>query len=99
MTRQSLSGRLGAGLDPCAALQVPLDLAPDQEVEVTFLIGQVGDVVEMRRLVRLYRDSEQVERSLAVTRSWWDNYLGTIQVDTPDLSTNFLLNRWLPYQT
>jgi cellobiose phosphorylase len=53
----------------------------------------------MRRIVRHYRDPEQVERSLAVTRSWWENYLSTIQVETPDLSTNFLLNRWLPYQT
>jgi cyclic beta-1,2-glucan synthetase len=32
-------GRVGAGLDPCAALQVPFDLADAQEREVSFRLG------------------------------------------------------------
>jgi cellobiose phosphorylase len=99
MTRQALPGRLGAGLDPCAALQVPLDLGPGQEVEVSFLLGQAANTVEARRIVQLYRDPQRVEGALAQTRSAWDGYLEKIQVDTPDLAVNFLLNRWLLYQT
>ncbi|RZA28509.1 MAG: cyclic beta 1-2 glucan synthetase, partial [Lysobacteraceae bacterium] len=34
LSREKLSGRLGVGLDPCAAIQVPLELAPDQDHEV-----------------------------------------------------------------
>ena len=33
------------------------------------------------------------------TCQWWDKLLGTIEVETPELSTNLLLNRWLLYQT
>ena len=46
-----------------------------------------------------YSAGETVERALAATRKWWDDKLGSIQVRTPYLSTNFLLNRWLLYQS
>ncbi len=32
-------------------------------------------------------------------RRWWDRLLSTIQVETPEAFANFLLNRWLLYQT
>jgi len=42
MTRARLSGRVGAALDPCAAIQVPFDLADGQEREIIFRLG-VGE--------------------------------------------------------
>ena len=32
------------------------------------------------------------------TREFWDSKLSALQVKTPLLSTDFMLNRWLPYQ-
>ena len=99
LSRQSLSGRVGAGVDPCAALQVTVTIESGREAEVTFLLGQASDAAQARMLSRRFRDPGQVERALRTTIGWWDRYLGAIQVETPDLSVNFLLNRWLPYQT
>jgi len=99
MTAQLLSGHVGAGLDPCAALQVLVDLAPGEETEVTFALGQTDTVAQARALIRAFRDPEAVERALGTTRAWWERLLETVQVETPDLAVNFLLNRWLPYQT
>jgi len=93
-----LSGAADAGLDPCAALRRSLNLAPGEEAEVVFLLGQGRDAEEARELVRRYRnaDFEEVLRSV---RSRWEEILGTVQVDVPDESMEPMLNRWLLYQT
>ncbi len=36
MTRSHLSGKTGAALDPCAAIQVPFELDDNQEQEIIF---------------------------------------------------------------
>ena len=39
MSRARLSGKAGASLDPCAAIQVPFELADGQEREIVFRLG------------------------------------------------------------
>ena len=99
MKRLKLSNRTGAGLDPCSAMQVKLELAPGESTDVICLLGQAGSVEEVRRLVGKYREDLGVEEALLRTTRWWDNLLGNIQVETPELSANFLINHWLLYQT
>lgn len=45
MTRTRLSGKVGAALDPCGAIQVNFDLAAGQEREIIFKLG-VGQNLE-----------------------------------------------------
>src|SRR5438552_12741768 len=66
---------------------------------MTFLLGQADDEEKARGLVTHFRDPANVEAAFQETRQWWDRLLSTIEVETPELSTNFLLNRWLLYQT
>jgi cellobiose phosphorylase len=98
LTRTRLSGRVGAGLDPCAAMQVVVELGPEEATEVVFLLGQAADAQEARTLAERYRRPETVAQALQTTREWWDNLLETVQVETPDPAANLLLNRWLLYQ-
>jgi cyclic beta-1,2-glucan synthetase len=99
MEHERLTGDVGAGLDPCAAVQVVVQIDPGQSAEITFLLGQADDEEKARALVDRFRDPANVEAAFQETRHWWDRLLSTIQVETPELSTNFLLNRWLVYQT
>ncbi len=93
-----LDNRVGAGLDPAAALQIPLSLDVGQTWEGIFLLGEAETAEAMRLLMGRYQTGEQVESALKSTRDWWDRRLGALQVRTPLLSTDFMLNRWLPYQ-
>ena len=99
MQRTELAGRVGARLDPCSALQVKVVLAPDESIDVICLLGQAGSEAEAGVLSRKYREILAVEESLEGTRRFWDRILESLQVETPELSVNLLLNRWLLYQS
>ncbi|MCS6318042.1 MAG: cyclic beta 1-2 glucan synthetase, partial [Nitrospira sp.] len=51
MGRSRLSGKVGAGLDPCGAIQIPFEFAVGQERDYTFRLGVGKDVDEARQLV------------------------------------------------
>jgi cyclic beta-1,2-glucan glucanotransferase len=99
MEHERLTGDAGAGLDPCAAVQVTIEIEPGQTGEIDFLLGQAENEAKARELVERFRDPANVESAFQKACRWWDRALTTIQVQTPELSTNFLLNRWLLYQT
>jgi cyclic beta-1,2-glucan synthetase len=93
-----LSNRVGAGLDPCAALQTSLELEPDGVAEIVFLLGQTASKAEARAVLKKYRSAD-LEAALAAVGDFWDDTLGVVQVRTPDRAMDIVLNRWLPYQT
>ncbi|MFN2148605.1 MAG: GH36-type glycosyl hydrolase domain-containing protein, partial [Anaerolineales bacterium] len=99
MERTGLSRRTGAGFDPCAALQTTVDLAPGEKIEITCMLGQDASMEEARGRVLSYREDLKLETALTNTKSWWDDLLGTIEVHTPELAADFLINRWLQYQS
>ena len=98
LARVELGGNVGAALDPCAALQVKLELAPGDEQQVTFVLGQADRVEEARKLLGTYHDPARFGTVLAEVKSDWDQILGAVQVKTPDQAMDLVLNRWLLYQ-
>jgi len=93
-----LSGKTGAGLDPCAALQTSIELRAGARAEVIFFLGQTENREHSRELLRRYRAANLDEVLKEVTRHW-DDILGAVQITTPDRGMDVLLNRWLLYQT
>jgi cyclic beta-1,2-glucan synthetase len=97
--RRALSGRTGAALDPCGAVQVRVDLEPGASHVLVGLLGDGADGDEARAIVRRFRDQQAADAALADARGFWDALLGTIAVRTPDAAMDLMLNRWLLYQT
>jgi cyclic beta-1,2-glucan synthetase len=92
------SGRVGAGLDPCAALQTVIDVPAGGREEIVFFLGEAASAAEARALLARYRAGD-LDLELETVRTHWDDILGAIQVKTPDRSMDLMLNRWLLYQT
>jgi cyclic beta-1,2-glucan synthetase len=93
-----LSGRVGAGLDPCGALQRRVVLAPGEQVEIVLLLGQAENPATARDLIARYRAAD-LDAVLDEVVAHWEQTLTVVQVTTPDRSLDLMLNRWALYQT
>ena len=98
LTRVGLAGAVRAGLDPCAAIQLHVELRPGEAKEVFFLLGQGVDREEAVRLAKCYGDPTEMEAAWRGMRAGWDDLLGAVTVATPDPAMDLMLNRWLLYQ-
>jgi len=95
---EPLSGRVGAGLDPCAAVQARIELAPDAWTDVVFVLGDADSSAEARSLVEKYRAAD-IDAVMREAHAHWDEVQGTVQVRTPDRAMDVMLNECLLYQT
>ena len=103
LSRARLSNRVGAGFDPCAALQVVFDLGDGEARELVFRLGAAGgrrpDDVDAATVLQRFRGATAARRALEEVTSYWGRTLGAIQIATPDAALNALSNGWLVYQT
>jgi len=95
---EELGGRVGAGLDPCAALQIAIEIPPGQSRRVAFVLGQGAAAAQTADLAARYGTLAAADEAIARAAGFWDDTLGAIEVRTPDDSFDLLVNRWLVYQ-
>jgi cellobiose phosphorylase len=99
LRRARLSGKVGAGLDPCGAVQVMVDLPNGQEREASFRLGVGRDPSEVQSLIQRFHRADASRAALEGVWAHWNQTLGAVNVDTPDPSVNVMANGWLLYQT
>jgi cellobiose phosphorylase len=99
LKRTRLSGRVGAGLDPCGAVQVAFDLTDGQERETVFRLGVGRDPADVQTLIQRFRRADAARQALEGVWDYWNRTLGAVNVDTPDPAVNVMANGWLLYQT
>lgn len=95
---KKLSGNLGFGYDPCAAVQGLVQLQPNETRQVVFIFGMGSNQQDANRLVQRYRRIKKVQHSLTETKQFWQDRNKILQVQTPDESMDVMMNGWLPYQ-
>jgi cyclic beta-1,2-glucan synthetase len=100
MERKCLSGKIGAGLDPCAAIQSQFELAPGEQRELVYMLGMAESrQSDICQLVQNQRGAIAAHNALKAVRAYWHQTLGVIQIKTPEPALNVITNGWLMYQT
>jgi cellobiose phosphorylase len=100
MGRARLSGRVGAALDPCAALQVAFELQPGQERELVFMLGVGGRRnADASSLVQKYHGGAAAAAAFEMVNRHWERTLGAVRIETPEPALDVIANGWLMYQT
>jgi cyclic beta-1,2-glucan synthetase len=93
-----LSGAVGAGFDPCAALSRTIELDAGESIEVVWFLGQCASDEAAQTLILRLRATDP-EAILAEVMDHWTSTLGTVRVRTPDRAMDVMLNGWLTYQS
>jgi len=93
-----LSGRIGGALDPCAALQVSVELQAGESRELVFRLGAEADATAATQRVLQYRGLRTAMAELDKVQAYWRQTLGTLHVKTPEPALDVLVNGWLMYQ-
>jgi cyclic beta-1,2-glucan synthetase len=99
LERWGLSASVAPGIDPCAALQIHIELAPGEQRETHFMLGQAASRDEALSLVARFRAPAALDTAWTALGAFWDDVLDRVRVKTPEPAMNILLDRWLLYQS
>ncbi len=95
---ERLDGRTGAGLDPCFAHRVAIELAPGASETCVFVLGEAEDGNTADCLAARFASREAFDRTLDAVRADWGRTLDAVRIETPLQGLDRLVNGWLPYQ-
>lgn len=97
---RTLAGADGPALDPCAALDTVLVLPPDAEAEFAWVIGHAEDRAQALALAAELASLEALRHAATLAQELAPRGVGelVLQVQTPDIAFDGLVNHWLPWQ-
>lgn len=98
LSLDTFSGDVGDTIDPCAALQMKIELKPGETREVTVLLGAGSGKEDALALVSRYRAPDAANAALDHAARVWRARLGTISVRTPEPTFDLIVNQWALYQ-
>ena len=98
LNHEQLSNRTGSIYDPCLSACSSIKLEANETKEILIVFGQ--DIEEnITKVIDKYKNMENAHAALESVKKYWHDFLGNIQVSTPDKSMDYMLNGWLLYQT
>ncbi len=74
------------------------ELKPNESKRIITQFGQCSSIDAETSVIKKFRDEKVVEAAFNELKLFWDNYLDTIVVDTPDKAMNTMLNIHNPRQ-
>ncbi|MBC7905019.1 MAG: cyclic beta 1-2 glucan synthetase [Gemmatimonadaceae bacterium] len=99
LRRVRLSGKTGAALDSCGAIQVVFDLEDEQAHEVIFRLGAGKNMEHALEIIQATEGTQAANNAMQKVHDYWQKTLRVVQIYTPDPALNILANGWLNYQT
>jgi cellobiose phosphorylase len=108
-----MSDSTAYGWQPIGAQQIKVQLKAGEQKKIIFLLGYHENPPEekfdppgsqtinkrtVKPVIDRYLQADEVERAFRALRSYWAGLLDKLQVATPDLHTNRMVNIWNAYQ-
>ena len=95
-----LSDSCGFGLKPCMAMKNTISIKSGASASLVYVLAaEPSDKkILIDKAIENLRNPFKALNELNIVKKLWDDFLGTIEVRTPDKSFDFMVNGWLLYQ-
>jgi len=91
------SGSFEKGNNHCGSLHIKLLLKPGEQARIVFMLGE-GNRKEGRKIRKKYSDLRNVDAAFTQLADFWNEKLNKLQINTPNVGMNTLINQWTLYQ-
>ena len=81
------------------AIEFEVELEALENKEMSIVLGTSETTIGCQDLAYKYSNLNNCVQEKEIVKRFWNECLGTIQVETPVESMNILLNGWVAYQT
>jgi N,N'-diacetylchitobiose phosphorylase len=71
-----------------------IPMQPGEEKNIVYILGVTEYPEQVPEIVAKYGQSDNARQAFGALKTDWAEYLGTMQVETPDLEMNAMLNVW-----
>jgi len=90
-------GSYEKGSNHCGSLQKKITLGPGEEIRLVFMLGE-GNREAGSAIREKYSNLDNVDKVYDDLRQYWDSKLSKLQINTPNIGMNTLINIWNIYQ-
>ncbi len=109
----SLSESIACGWQPVGAQHIRVQLEAGEQKKIVFILGYHENLLDDKfdppnsqtlnkrsvlPIISRYKQKDEVESAFQTLRVFWDGLLDRLQVKTPDMHTNRMVNIWNVYQ-
>lgn len=99
ITNEKLTKKTGKWNDSIGTIKIDLAIDPKAIQQAAFYFGLKENKEEISASIEKFNTEEKIGSALADVKSFWKNFLGTLEIDTPDEAMNLSINKWFRYQT
>lgn len=88
----------GAFNDSIASLKIDILLPPKSEERTQFFLGITENKNDIKDILEKYNSNNSIDETFENVAKRWSDILGTLNIETPDTSLNYMVNTWSRYQ-
>ncbi|MBQ9329141.1 MAG: hypothetical protein IJ225_11500 [Solobacterium sp.] len=98
VVRGACSNLKELGGNHCASLQKTVILKPGETVRLVYFLGE-GRYEDAMRVKHAYEHPEALDEAYQKLRAFWQEKQNKLNIHTPDVGMNTMLNTWTLYQS
>jgi len=98
ITNEKLTKKTGKWNDSIGTIKIDMTIDSIAIQQASFYFGLKENKDEISLSIEKFNTEEKISTALTEVKSFWKNFLGTLEIETPDEAMNLSVNKWFRYQ-